>query len=817
MNADMPIQTLWQDLKFAVRMLRKNPGFAAVAMLTLALGIGANAAIFSVVHTVLLQPIPYPNAERLISISQSDPRTGAHGLSLSLPKFKQIAEQCHTLESAAVYYSREMSLATPHEPEALRGARVSSEFFHVLGVAPAHGRTFLPQEDQLGAADVAILTDGFWHSHFAADEEALGKTLVLDGNSVTVIGILPASFHFPFETPEPQVWLTRVSEHPLLRPVQVELGAGYLSGIARLRSGETIAQAQAELEIINAGYAKEFASHADGPNHALEVESLQENLVGGLRRSLFVLLAAVGFVLLIACANVANLLLARGTAREKEMALRKALGASRGRLIAQLLCESVVLAFSGGALGILLASALMPLIRSVRESNVPRLAEVRLDPAVLFFTLLLCAITAILFGLAPAVQAAGKQLHDSLKEGLRGSSAGGNRVLFRTALVVAEISVALVLMTGAGLLIDSFARLTQVNLGFAPRGVLTFPIALPSSRYSQAKQQAAFFRLALQRVKSLAVVKTAGFVSFLPLSGGYRLSYFCFEGQICQGLGKDPLVAFWQVSPGYFEAIGTPLLRGRVFDEHDIAGAAPVIIVNETAAKHFWPHENAIGKHIAGSRDTFQREVIGVVADSKFSSLSDANTDQLYVPYEQLPYAAMTLVVRSSANPEQLIDAIRGQVAKIDPTLPLSGIRSMESVVSGSVSQPRLITQITGVFAGLALLLAAIGIYGVMAYTVTARKQEMGIRVALGARPSDILRLVVCQGMRMTLMGVALGVVVSLALTRLLASLLFGVQATDPLVFAAATLVLAGAAFVACYMPARRATRVDPIVVLRYE
>ena len=432
--------------------------------------------------------------------------------------------------------------------------------------------------------------------------------------------------------------------------------------------------------------------------------------------------------------------------------------------------------------------------------------------------MLLCALTAILFGLAPAVQAAGKQLHDTLKEGLRGSSGGGGgRGILRGVLVVAEIAVALVLMTGAGLLIDSFARLTQVNLGFSPSGVLTFPIALPSSRYGQGEQQAAFFRQALQRVKSLPAVQSAGFVSFLPLSGGYRMSYFCIEGQICQGLGKDPLIAFWQVSPGYFEAIRTPLLRGRVFDEHDIAGAAPVIIVNETAARHFWPNENPIGKHIAGSRDLVQREVVGVVADAKFSSLTDANADELYVPFEQMPYAAMTLVVRSSVLPEQVIDAVRGKVAEIDPTLPLSGIRSMESVVSSSVAQPRLITQITGAFAGFALLLAVIGIYGVMSYSVTTRKQEMGIRMALGARPVDILRLVVGQGMRMTLMGVALGVIASLALTRVLASLLFGVQAKDPLVFSAAALVLAGAALVACYIPARRATRLDPIVVLRYE
>jgi len=811
----MTIPALWQDIRFALRMLGKNPGFAAVAILTLALGIGANAAIFSVVHTVLLQPIPYPGADRLIAISQSDPRTGARGISLSLPKFRQIQEQSRTLESAAVYYTREMSLATGQEPEALRGARVSAEFFRVLGVAPARGRTFLSQEDQPGAADVAIVTDAFWRGHFAHEEEVLGKTLVLDGKSVTIIGILPASFRFLFETPDPQVFLTRVSEHPLLKPLQVNLGAGYLTGIGRLGSGETIARAKAEVGTINAGYAQQFASHADAPNHDLDVESLQESLVGGTRRSLLVLLGAVGLVLLIACANVANLLLARGTAREKELALRKALGASRGRIVAQLLSESFVLAFSGGVLGIGLASGLMPLLRSVKETSVPRLADVRVDPTVLLFALFLCAVTAIVFGLAPAMQAAGRQLHESLKEGLRGSSGGGNRGRFRSALIVAEVAAALVLLTGAGLLIESFARLTEVSLGFAPHGVLTFPIALPSSSYAQAEQQASFFRLALQRVRTVPAVQAAGFVSFLPLSGGYRVSYFCFEGQICQGLGKDPLVTIWQVSPGYFEAIGTPLLRGRVFNDHDIAGAAPVVLVNEKTAKHFWPNENPIGKHATGARDLLPREVIGVVADAKFSSLSDASADQLYMPYEQLPYASMTLVVRSSAAPEQIIDAIRSKVAEIDPTLPLSGIRSMESVVSSSVSQPRLITQITGVFAGFALLLAAIGIYGVMAYSVTARKQEMGIRMALGASPRDILRLVVGQGMRMALIGVALGVVVSLALTRLLASLLFGVGATDPLVFSAAAVALVVTALAACYLPARRATRVDPIVVLR--
>ena len=811
------MNSLWQDLKFALRILGKNPGFTVVAIFTLALGIGANTAIFSLVHTVLLQPVPYPGANRLISIGQYDTRSGATSGALSLPKFKQIAEQNRTLEGAAVYYFRDMSLLTPREPEVVSGARVSADFFRVLGVAPVRGRSFLALEDQPGAADVAIVTDGFWHSHFAAEEDILGKTLVLDGVNATIIGVLSPNFRFPFESPEPQVWLTRESDHPLLKPLYVNMGASYLYGIGRMRPGVTAAQVKADLGTINAGYAKEFAGHADAPNQAIEIESLQENLVGELRRSLLVLLAAVGFVLLIACANVANLLLARATAREKELALRKALGASRGRLVAQLLSESCVLAFLGGILGIFLAFVLMPLLRSVQNTAVPRLAEVQLDPPVLLFSLLLCVLTAIVFGLAPALQAAGKHLHDSLKEGIRGSSASGHGGRFRGALVAAEIAVALVLLTGSGLLIESFARLTQTALGFSPQNVMTYPLALPLSRYSMPESQSEFFRQALIRVKSIPAVESAGFVSFLPLSGAYRMSYFCPEGQICQGIGKDPLIAFWQVSPGYLQTMRTPLLHGRLFDEHDSAGAAPVIIVNESAARHYWPNQNALGKHIAGSRDSFQREVIGVVADAKIRTLSDAGADQFYVPFEQTPYPAMTLVVRSGSRPEAVTDAIRQKIAEADPTLPLSGIRSMESVISTSVAQPRLMTQITGLFAGFALLLAAIGIYGVMAYSVAARKQEMGIRLALGAEPGDILRLVIGQGMRMTLIGIAAGIAASLALTHLLTGLLYGVRATDPLAFGGSALVLMGTALLACYLPARRATRVDPIIVLRSE
>jgi putative ABC transport system permease protein len=798
-------------------MLRKNPGFAALAMLMLALGIGANTAIFSVVNAVLLRPLPYGNSEQLLAISQTDRTSGTTGVPVSFTKFTEISEQNKSLANAAAFYPYTPSLVSEHEPELVNAVRISADLFRVLGITPPLGRNFLPEEEKPGGDDAAILSDGFWHSHFAADPGVLGKTLSLDGKRVTIVGVLPASFHFPLQFPEPDVWLPRVSEPNFLTPQQIHSGAGYLSVIARLRPGETLSRAQAELSAIDGRYREQFGSYVDATKYSLAATSLEEGLVGPLRASLLVLLAAVGFVLLIACANVANLLLARATSREREIGIRKALGATRARLVRQLLSESLLLALGGGALGIFLASTLMPALRALSPATVPRLAEARIDASVLFFSLSLCALTGVLFGLMPSMQAAGKELQETLKEGSRGSSQGRHRARFRAFLVVAEIGMALVLLTCAGLLIKSFARLMDVNPGLSANNVMTFPLTLPPVRYPQAQQQEAFYRQLLERVKTIPGVQSAGATSYLPLSGSARFGFFCPEGHACLGVGKDPVIATRQVSPGYFDTVRTPLLRGRVFTEKDTAGGLPVVVVNQTTATRYWPGQDPIGKHLANSRDGVQREIVGVVADVKFGGLNAANTEEMYLPMAQAPWPTMTLVVRSNANPQPLVTAVRAKIADSDPDLPVTGILSMENVIATSVAQPRIIMQFVGVFAGFALLLAAIGIYGVMAYTVTARQQELGIRAALGARPADILGLVVGQGMRLTLMGVAIGVVFSLVLTRSLASLLFGVQATDPFVFSGAALVLAGAAFVACYIPARRATRVDPIVVLRYE
>lgn len=811
------MQTLWQDLRFAVRMLRKNPGFTIVAVLTLALGIGANTAIFSVVNAVLLRPLPYKDPGRLVSINQYLLPNKSNVLFVSYTKYMRIREQSQSFEKTAAYYALGLSLQTPREPESINGARASGDIFDVLGITPARGRGFLPEEEVPGANDVAVISDGFWHSHFAGNPAAVGKTLAIDGKSVTIVGILPAKFQFPMQFPEPDVWLPRVSETAMLKPEQVNSGASYLLVIGRLRSGATLAGAQAELETINARYKEQFGSYVDATRFGLGATTLEESLSGSLRPSLLVLLAAVGFVLLIACVNVANLLLARASGRAREIGIRKALGASRMRLVRQLLSESLLLSVCGGALGILVAALLMPVLRAISPGTVPRLAEAGIDGRVLLFSLLLCVVTGVVFGFVPSLQAAGSDLQETLKEGGRGSSEGGARGKFRALLVVAEVCIALVLITGAGLLIESFARLVHVNPGLSPQGLMTFPLTLPGIRYPQPQQQAEFYRQLLERVKAIPEVQSASVTSYLPLAGAVRIVFFCPEGRVCQGIGKDPTIAMRQVGADYFDTVRTPLLRGRVFDKQDTASGPPVVIINSTTANRYFPGESPIGKHLANSRDKVQREIVGVVADVKFNALSAASAEEMYVPIEQLPWPAVTLLVRSQANGEALAAAVRGKIAELDPTLPVSGAATMEQVVASSVAQPRLIMQFAGVFAGIALLLAAIGIYGVMAYSVSSRIQEMGIRVALGARPMEILRLVVGQGIRLTLLGVALGVAASFALTRLLGSLLFDVRATDPLVFTSAAVVLIATSLVACYLPARRATRVDPIEVLRYE
>jgi putative ABC transport system permease protein len=808
---------LLQDLKYGIRMLAKARGFTVVAVLTLALGIGANTAIFSLINTVLLRPLPYGEPDQLISISAVNRGKGQTGIAVSYTKLQHIQQQTRALDDVGAYYSLSMNLVGHGEPEEINANRVNSELFRALRVSPALGRNFLPAEDQPGGADVAILSDAFWHSHFNGDPAIIGRSISLDGKSTTIVGVLPPTFRFPFQQPAPDVWLPRVFEILGLRPEQLRSGAGFLNIVARLKPGETFARAQAELETINQSYVQAFPGNADSGVLGLSMTLLETNLVGSVRPSLIVLLVAVGFVLLIACANVANLLLARATAREKEVAIRQALGASRGRLARQLFTESLLLSFIGGALGVIIAAWCLPLLRLVAPGTVPRLDEVRLDGVVLLFSIGVCLLTGVAFGLAPAWQLSRRDLHETLKEGGRGSTEGGRGGRARRLMVIAEVAVALMLVTGAGLLIRSFVHLLSVNPGFDSRNVITFPVNLPTTRYATGPQRAEFFRQALERINTLPNIESAGAVSYLPLAGPVRYVFFCAEGQVCQGIGKDPIIALRQASPGFFEAMRIPLLSGRTFTEKDTVDAQQVVIINQTVANRYFPHQDPIGRVMRNSRDMKPLQIVGVVADVKFSSLSTPKFEEMYLPYQQSPWMAMTIVVRSNSAAQPVVSAVREKISKLDPDLPLAGILPMEKVVSASVAQSRLVTGLVGAFAGFALLLAAVGIYGVMAYSVSQRSHEMGIRMALGAAPRDIFRLVVGQGMRLVLAGIGLGFLASLGLTRLLSSLLFGTSANDPVTLAAVATILIAVALAACYIPARRATRVDPLIALRYE
>ncbi len=807
---------VWQDAKFGLRVLKQSPVFTIVAVLTLALGVGANTAIFSVMNAVLLRPFSYPDPARLLAVNEIDLRNH-NPLNVSFTKFEQIKAQSKTLEATAAYYTLSMSLTTKREVEPVAAARVSPGFFSILGATPNQGRSFLPQEDQPGGADVVVISDSFWHSHFGGDPELVGKPIALDGKTFTVVGILPANFKFPITFPEPQIWLPRVFETTFVRAELVHSGAAYLSLVARMHQGETLGQVQSELDTINSNYKQLFGNFADAARFGLSAVTLEDSVLGALRPSLLVLLAAVGFVLLIACANVASMLLVRATARQKEIAIRKALGATRAQLIRQLLTESLILSLVGGAIGVALAASLIPLFRSIAPGTVPRLEQATVDIPVLLFSLVLCGITALAFGLVPALQVSGWNLHNSLQEGGRGSSDGSGRGRLRAILVVIEIAVALVLMTGAGLLTKSFVRTLTVDKGFESQNVMTFPLALPSGRYPQPELQAEFYRRLVDQVKNLPGVQTAAVTTYLPLSGSSRFVFFCPEGLACQGLGKDPVIAVRQVTPDYFQTIHTPLLKGRVFTDQDLATTQPVVIVNEEVAHRYWSNQDPLGKHLANSRDQIQRVVVGVVADVKFNTLTSPIVDEMYLPLPQNPGATATLIVRSQSDRQSLVTAVRQQVAQLDFSLAISGVQSLDEVVSLSVAQPRVVMQFVGVFAGLALFLSAIGIYAVMAYTVSQRKRELGIRMALGAQRWQILKLVLSNGMRLTLIGVVCGIAISLALTRLLAGLLFDMRSTDPVAFGAAAVLLVITAFLACYLPARKASRLDPMVALRFD
>jgi len=812
------IETTLQDIRYGARKLARSPGFTAVAVATLALGIGANTLIFSVVNAAILHPLPFRDAERLVTQWATSPTIGYSGPgSFTDRDYMEWRDQNRVFGGIGAFRGQPSNLTGVGEPLRLVGETISSSLLQVLQVNPALGRVFAPEEESAGHNRVVLLSNRLWRSRFGADNSVLGKSINLDGEFYTVIGVMPAGFDFPNQA---DVW-TPLTLHSEEHNATMQI-------VARLKPGVSLEQARNNVALIG---ERRAPKPGDWEWHTTLVPL---NWVVGseVRTPLFVLFAAVGLVLLIACANVANLFLARASTRQGEVAIRKALGASRSRVIRQMLTESVMMAVLGAGLGLLLAALGQSFVAKAASLLPPswgspsvaaHIASAGIDSWVLGFTLAISVLTALLFGLTPSLWASRGELIPSLKEEGRRSTASMGRGYLQDGIVLAEVALAVILLVGAGLLIRSFLHLMNVDPGFSPQNVLTMNISLPDSRYGSASPMIAFERQALDRLSALPGVKSAGSVFGLPLGNGAIGGDFTVEGQPAPGPGSQPLIASKVVVGGdYFRAIGIPLLRGRYFDEHDSEAAPHVVIVSQSLARHFWPLEEAIGKRLKpGFENDAWCTVVGVVADTRQYSLSETPSPSMYLPYAQAPGTFMmqdiTLALRASSDPLGLTAAARRAVQAVDPDLPVFDVATMDQLVDRSASAPRFNSALLGVFAALALVLAAVGIYGVMSYAVAQRTHEIGVRVALGAGTNDILRQVVRQGMLPAAVGIATGMAGAWALTRFLSSLLFGVRPTDPLTFTLVPLLLAAVALVACLLPARRATKVDPVVALRHE
>jgi len=814
---------LWHDLRYGARMLFKNKGFAAVAIIALALGIGANTAIFSVVNAVLLRPLPFKSSERLVALRQTSTQRKDDLDFASYPNFTDWRTQNKVFEQLAVFRNINRTLTGADQPVRLQSSIVSANLFQLLGATPGLGRAFLPEEDMPGANSYAvILSHGLWQRRFGSDPKVLGRNLTLSGKSYTIVGVMPDGFQFPVQAEPTELWITVAldAETPVGGglPNTAQRGVGIYQVIGRLKPNVTLEQAQTEMNLIARNLETQYPN--TNTHQGVKIIPQLELLVGKIRTALLILFGAVGFVLLISCANVANLLLARATTRHKEMAIRAALGASRWRVVRQLLTESVLLGLAGGALGLLLAMWGTDLLIALSPKGLPRLNEIGLDGRVLGFTMFVSLLTGAIFGLAPALHASKLDLTESLKEGGRSGATGarGNRV--RNLLIVSEVALALMLLIGAGLLARSFLRLQRANPGFNAEHVLALKISLPSAKYSEP-QEAMFFKQLLARVKTLPGVADAGIVWPLPLGGDQmEISFEVAERPVAEG--ERPSSEYRSISPDYFHTMSIPLLKGRDFTTRDDMNAPGVVIVNETLARQIFPGEDPIGKRIkpgisVGKDQAVMREIVGVVGDVKHQSLSSEAGAEVYVPHAQVPFSGMALVARTAVDPQSLAATMRNEVSKLDKDIPVYNIRTLDDYLAASVAQPRFNTLLLGIFAGVALFLTMIGLYGVISYSVTQRTHEIGIRVALGAQTSDVLKLVVKQGMALALIGVGVGLLAALALTRVLASLLYGVSATDPVTFGGVSLLLVAVALLACLVPARRAMKVDPMIALRYE
>ena len=813
------MSSLLKDLRYALRTFLKRPRFTAVAVLTLALGIGANSAIFSVVNSIVLRPLPYKDASSLMVFWGNLHNNGLNEIELSAPELVDIQQQTKSFENIAGYTIQGFNLAGVDQPERLRGALASANLFPTLRVNAALGRTFLREEDQFEHDQVVLLSHALWQRRFGADPSIINKKITLDNQPVTVIGVMPAGFQFPEKDTE--LWRPLALSPDLLN--EDNRGSHFLNVTGRLSPNITQSQAQVELDAVTARMTQDHkAIYRSG--FSVAIRSLQDDKVGGsLRNALFILLAAVGLVLAVSCANVAHLLLANAASRQKEIAVRTALGASRFRIIRQFLTESLLLSSFGGLVGLTLAIWGVRILVALIPKDTPRIEEIALDYRVVFFTIGVSIVTGLLFGLAPALQAAKSDLNDSLKEAGRGAGQSLARQRLRNALVVSEVAFALVLLIGAGLMIKSLRRLQSIGPGFSPQQLMTMRVALPGSKYEKFSQGQAFFEELFDRLQVRPEVKSVGVINLVPFGGGGGDRSFFIEGRTVSKHEESPDEQVRFISAGYFNAMEIPVLKGREFTSHDVDSAPAVMVVNQALAKKFWPNEEAIGKRISFSMDQPKwYEIVGVVGNVKHRGLDVEEKPEIYVPFLQPLFRdgnvpAMYVVVRTIGEPAAITGLLRNEVTSIDHDQPISSVLTMEQRISDSVAPRRFNMFLLTLFATLAMLLAAVGIYGIMAFSVTQRTHEIGVRMALGARNSDVFRMVLKNGFLLTLLGVALGLAVSFAATRLMTSLLFEVSATDPTIFFVDAILLVAVSLLACYIPARRATKVDPLEALRYE
>jgi predicted permease len=809
------VEVLVQDLRYALRALRKNAGFASVAILTLALGIGANTAIFSIANAVLLRPLPFPQASRIVALYQTLEHAGVHRNGVSYPNFANWLAQSHSFESMGAYHANDITVTGAGDPEVILGAVVTSGLFPTLGVQSIAGRVLVPADDLPGATPVVLMSERLWRKRFRAASDVVGKTITLDKQPFTVVGILPADFQFPFQTPPPDLWMP-VQQDTQFKGLIPRRGGHYLSAIARLKPGVPLSQAETELAGINATPIKQYPNENSG--WGTRIAPLQHEIGGDVQLGLLVLLGAVALVLLIACANIANLRLARATLRSRELAVRSALGAGRKRIARQSLTESLLLGSVGGAVGAVTAWWAVRGLAKLLPSDLPRIHTIQVDGWVLCFTLVLSALVSVLFGLAPAVQATAAKLVDDLKEGGRGTSDGSGQRRMRGALIVCEVALAVILLTGSGLLLRSFLELQSVYPGFRVSGILTATATLPQSQYTTPEQWARFFKQALERIKTLPGVTDAAVVLPLPMSGDRINLGFSIDGRP-QAPEEHIAANFAAASPGYFQLLGIPLLRGRTFDNRDALASPKVCIISEAFAHRYFPEQDAIGKHLSfGLPPTDgSREIVGVVGNVKQTSLAEPSEPEMYVPYEQSPLWAMSFAVSTAGDTTSLTSAVRQSIQEADKDLPVVDVQPLDVYLQNSLEQQRFRTFLLGMFGVVALLLSAVGIYGVISYSVAQRTREIGVRMALGAERAQVFGLVVGQGMKLVCFGLAAGLLGAFALMRFFRALLFGITPGDPLTYFGAVFVLVTIALLACYIPARRAMRVDPLVALRYE